>query len=238
MPAWGENLSDIDDMDLPAEAEAGTLAEQLFRKLTEAILQGELPPGSKISEPLLARRYGVSRGPLREALHRLQERKLITRSANHGARVVEPTPQALGELFIVREALEGMAAREAALLATEAELAGLRDAILRLEMELQLVTIPQPYIDGSADRDFHVLIAQASRNPMLVALLCSELYPLLRLYRGRSNNTPARRRQAVREHRRILEAIEERDPELAELLMRRHIAAARGRREAVLSGEK
>ena len=61
------------------------MAEWLFRTLNEAILGGELAPGSKISEPLLAKRYGVSRGPLREALHRLQERRLITRSANQGA---------------------------------------------------------------------------------------------------------------------------------------------------------
>ena len=65
--------------------ESGTLAEQVYRRLSAAILAGELAAGSKISEPALARQYGVSRGPLREALHRLQERKLITRSANQGA---------------------------------------------------------------------------------------------------------------------------------------------------------
>ncbi len=67
-------------------------------------MNGDLPLGSKISEPALAKLYGVSRGPLREALHRLQERKLITRSANQGARVIQRTPEMLYHLFTVREA--------------------------------------------------------------------------------------------------------------------------------------
>src|SRR6266568_8200404 len=100
----------------------GTLAEQLYRKLGDAILAGDLAPGAKINEPALARHYGVSRGPLREALHRLQERKLVTRSANQGPRVVKPSAEVLAELFVVREALEGMAARLAAINATDAEI--------------------------------------------------------------------------------------------------------------------
>src|SRR4051812_38512748 len=164
---------------------SGTLAERLFLELGEAIVRGELAPGSKISEPSLAKRYGVSRGPLREALHRLQERKLITRSANQGARVVAPTSQGLRELFVIREALEGIAAREAARHITDDELAGLRRTVERHAADLDASPSPHPLADGSADRDFHFAIAQASRNPMLIELLCSEFYPLLRLYRGR-----------------------------------------------------
>jgi DNA-binding GntR family transcriptional regulator len=218
-----------------AEDGQGTLSEQIFQKLTDAIMRGELPAGAKISEPALARQYGVSRGPLREALHRLQERKLITRSANLGARVVIPTPQALHELFVVREALEGIAAREATLHATDAELAALRETITRLGAQLDASTQTPPYTQGSPDRDFHFRIAQASGNPMLIELLCAELYPLLRLYRGATTDTTDRRRQAVREHARLLSAMEERDADLAEMLMRRHIAAARKRRAALLA---
>src|SRR5262245_49733861 len=99
----------------------GTLADRLFDDLLLAITRGELAPGSKISEPVLAKRYGVSRGPLREALNRLQERKLITRLANQGARVAEQTPRALSDLFVVREALEGMAVRQATLRCSAAD---------------------------------------------------------------------------------------------------------------------
>lgn len=214
----------------------GTLAEQLFQKLTDAIMTGELPLGSKISEPALARRYGVSRGPLREALHRLQERKLITRSANHGARVIERTPQTLYDLFVVREALESIAVREVALRCRKDEIEALRDAILRHEADLKALPELEPYVCNEPQQDFHFLIAHASRNPLLIELLCSELYPLLRLFRARSNETLQRRRKSVMEHKRILSAIEERDAELAEMLMKRHIVSARQSR-AVLFPE-
>jgi DNA-binding GntR family transcriptional regulator len=69
----------------------------------------------------------------------------------------------------------------------------------------------------------------------LIELPCAEVYPLLRLYRGQLPGVRPRRRRAAIEHERIVSAIEDRDPELAELLMQRHIAAARGRRETALA---
>jgi DNA-binding GntR family transcriptional regulator len=215
--------------------DSGTLAEQVFRRLSAAILAGELAPGAKISEPALAKQYGVSRGPLREALHRLQERKLITRSPNQGPRVVKPSAEVLAELFIVREALEGMAARLAATNATDAEIVGLRAAVTESVVGLNGTPDAGAELDERYDQDFHFSIAQCSRNPMLIDLLCAELYPLLRLYRGQLALVRPRRRPAVIEHERIVSAIEDRDPELAELLMRRHIAAARLRRENALA---
>lgn len=218
----------------PEDADTqGTLAEQLFRRLTEAILRGELPPGSKISEPLLAQRYGVSRGPLREAMHRLQERRLITRSANQGARVVEATPAMLDSIFAVREVLEGLAAREAATRLDGATLEALRETVARHEAQLAGKLPPEHTALGSADHDFHFIIAQASGNPLLIEMLCDQFYPLLRLYRSRRDNLALRARALV-EHRRILDAIEDQDAELAELLMRRHIASARQRRGEAL----
>jgi DNA-binding GntR family transcriptional regulator len=217
--------------DPAAQESTATLAERLFEKLTDAIMQGELPLGSKISEPALARRYGVSRGPLREALHRLQERKLITRSANLGARVVERTPQALYELFVVREALEGIAAREAVLRCSEDDLAALHDSVVRHEAEVRALSEYEPHVPGSPSHDFHFLIAHASRNPFLISLLRSELYPLLRVFRAQANESRERREQSVMEHKRILTAMQDRDAELAEILVRRHVANARRSRE-------
>lgn len=217
------------------QEDGGTLAERVYRRLSAAILSGELAPGAKISEPALARAYGVSRGPLREALHRLQERKLIARSANQGPRIVQPSPAALAELFVVREALEGMAARLAANHATDTEIAALRAAVMRSAHAPDAEASVAADLDEQHDRDFHFAIAQCSRNPMLIDLLCAELYPLLRLYRGAPTGFQPHGRRPVVEHERIVSAIEDRDPDLAELLMRRHIAAARLRRETVLA---
>jgi DNA-binding GntR family transcriptional regulator len=222
------------DADDPTES-GDTLAEQVYRRLSAAILAGELAPGLKLSEPALARQYGVSRGPLREALHRLQERKLITRSARQGPRVVRPSAAALAELFMVREALEGMAARLVATHATDAEVARLRAAVTVNAAALDGNDGALMEIDDRHDQDFHFSIAQYSRNPMLTELLCAELYPLLRLYRGLPAGVRPRARRAVVEHERVVSAIEDRDADLAETMMRRHIASARVRREAALA---
>lgn len=222
-----------DDTDLTDGGD--TLAEQVYRRLSAAILSGDLAPGVKISEPALARQYGVSRGPLREALHRLQERKLITRSARQGPRVVRPSAAALAELFLVREALEGMAARLAASHATVAEIARLRAAVNDNAAALKDNDGTLMEIDDRHDQDFHFAIAQYSRNPMLTELLCAELYPLLRLYRGLPAGVRPRARRAVVEHERVVAALEDRDADLAEIMMRRHIAAARARRQAALT---
>jgi DNA-binding GntR family transcriptional regulator len=218
-----------------AAENGGTLAEQVYRRLSAAIMTGELAPGAKISEPALAREYGVSRGPLREALHRLQERKLITRSANHGPRIVKPTPEALAELFVVREALEGMAARLAATHATDTQVAALRAIVTSSSAVAEGDDSGALDLDEQHDRDFHFAIAQCGRNPMLIDLLCGELYPLLRLYRGIPADPRPSGRRPVIEHERIVCAIEDRDPDLAEMMMRRHISAARLRRETSLA---
>jgi DNA-binding GntR family transcriptional regulator len=233
----GANVQDCQQIGREAESSDGgdTLAQQVYRRLSAAILAGDLAPGVKISEPALARQYGVSRGPLREALHRLQERKLITRSARQGPRVVRPSVAALAELFMVREALEGMAARLVASHATDAEIARLRAAVTDNAAALNGNDGALMEIDDRHDQDFHFAIAQYSRNPMLTELLCAELYPLLRLYRGLHAGVRPRARRAVVEHERVVSAIEDRDADLAEIMMRRHIAAARARREAALA---
>jgi DNA-binding GntR family transcriptional regulator len=210
-----------------------TLAEQLYRRLMAVILLGELASGAKLSEPALARQYGVSRGPLREALHRLQERKLITRSPNQGPRVVKPSVEALAELFAVREALEGMAARLAALHATEADIAQLRTIVSDATARHNRVEALPAESRDPGDHDFHAAIARCGRNTMLIDLLCIELYPLLRLYRAMLPRPAAHR--ATIEHEHIVTAIEDHDPDLAEMLMRRHIAANRVRREKALA---
>jgi DNA-binding GntR family transcriptional regulator len=211
-----------------------TLAEQLFHRLTDAILKGELPLGSKISEPVLAERYGVSRGPLREALHRLQERHLITRIPNQGPRVTEATPAMLQAIYGVREVLEGLAAREAAQAMTVDDVAALADGVRRHEAEIAGREPGLHNALGSSDRDFHFRIARAAGNPILIDLLCNQFHPLLRLYRSRQDSLELRARALV-EHQRILAAIQDHDPDMAELAMRRHIRNAGQRRAEAMA---
>ncbi|HGS4438664.1 TPA: GntR family transcriptional regulator [Vibrio cholerae] len=203
-----------------------TKSENLTEYLIEAIVEGQLAPGSKISEPELAKQFQVSRGPLREALMRVEGLGLIERIPHIGARVIQLSPTKLVELYAVREALEGMAARLAARNITEIELAGLESLLSTHSTHIYQVE-GASYFHQQGDFDFHYRIIQASRNQQLIGLLCDELYHLLRMYRYQSPRSHSRPVEALEEHKFILRAIRQRDEELAEMLMRRHISRSR-----------
>ena len=208
------------------ETDSGTLSEQVFRRIREAIVRGDVAPGSKISEPELARTYGISRGPLREAIHRLEGQRLVVRVPHAGARVAALSLAELVELYEIRESLEGMACRLAAERLTPQGIDELRQLLDTHERDPAFQAGTGYYLQ-EGDHDFHYRIIQASGNGMLVRLLCGELYHLVRMYRLKVSATPNRPRQAFAEHHRILDALAEGDGELAELLMRRHIAASK-----------
>lgn len=203
-----------------------TKSENLTEYLIEAIVEGQLAPGSKISEPELAKQFQVSRGPLREALMRVERLGLIERIPHIGARVIQLSPTKLVELYAVREALEGMAARLAARNITEIELAGLESLLSTHSTHIDQVE-GASYFHQQGDFDFHYRIIQACRNQQLIGLLCDELYHLLRMYRYQSPRSHSRPVEALEEHKFILRAIRQRDEELAEMLMRRHISRSR-----------
>lgn len=206
--------------------ESGTISESVFRAIQSAIVKGEIAPGSKISEPELARIYGISRGPLREAIHRLEGQRLLVRIPHVGARVVSLSHEELIELYEIRESLEGMACRLAAERMQQAEIDDLRRVLDTHERDATFQA-GLGYYQQEGDFDFHYKIIQGSGNGTLTQMLCGELYQLVRMYRIQFSAIPNRPRQAFNEHHRILDAIADRDGELAELLMRRHIGASR-----------
>lgn len=203
-----------------------TLAERVFHQLQDAIVRGEISPGTKITEPGLSRTYGISRGPLREAMRRLEAHRLIERIPHVGARVVRLSMQELLELFDVREALESTAARQAAERMTASQVTGLRDVLAVHEGQDDLKR-GEAYYQREGDLDFHYRIVLGSHNRMLMNLLCNDLYYLVRLYRTQFSASGKRPQRAFVEHHRIVDAIEAGDAELAELLMRRHVRASR-----------
>ncbi|MCC4800769.1 GntR family transcriptional regulator [Enterovibrio norvegicus] len=199
-----------------------TKSEGITEWLIEAIVLGKFASGMKISEPELSRELGVSRGPLREAMMRLESMGLVERVPHVGARVVTISAAQLAEIYAVREALEGMAIRQACANITQTEIESLRQLLKRHEQHIDHVD-GATYFHQQGDFDFHYLIIQASRNSKLIGLLCDELYHLVRMYRTQSTRTASRPENALNEHLQILDALEERDAELAEMLMRRHI---------------
>ncbi|UAB68898.1 GntR family transcriptional regulator [Vibrio sp. SCSIO 43132] len=213
-------------MSIEAPEKEATKSENLTSSLVEAIVEGQIAPGSKISEPELAKRFNVSRGPLREAIMRLEGLGLIERIPHVGARVIHISLTHLSELYAVREALEGMAARLAARYITDEEIEGLSQLLSTHSDHIEQVE-GSSYFHQHGDFDFHYRIIKASRNSKLVTLLCDELYHLLRMYRYQSPRSHSRPEQALEEHKFILKAIQNRDEELAEMLMRRHISCSR-----------
>jgi len=203
-----------------------TTADKVFDHLLQAIVNGEIPHNSKISEPELAKQYSISRSTLREALNRLEKSQLIVRTPNIGSRVVECSIEKLLEIYIVRESLEGMACRQAAEKMTDDELADMRN-MLKHHAEAQQLIDGTSYYQEEGDLDFHYKVILGSHNQQLIDILCGQLYHLVRMYRIQYGMNSPRASRAFKEHSRILEAISERDGELAELLMRRHIEASR-----------
>ncbi|HLV77550.1 MAG TPA: GntR family transcriptional regulator [Marinobacter sp.] len=203
-----------------------TRADEAFDCLQTAIVKGDLAPGERIGEVELCSRFNLTRGPLREALGRLESRGLLVRRPHAGVKVVSVSAEMLLELYQIREVMEGLAARQAAERMTDEEIRDLKatlDSHERMIEEAQ----GQAYYQAEGDYDFHHRIATGSRNAKLAQMLLGDLYYMVRMYRYRLSTSSGRPQMALGEHRRIVEAIGQRDGELAEFLMKRHINAAR-----------
>ena len=202
-----------------------TLSGQTTIALREAIIEGVIAPGEKLNEPKLAEQFKVSRGPLREAIRRLVAMRLVRHVPHVGATVVTLELRDIMELYDVREALEGKAAALAAENMSEADIAKLRSL---LELHRQHAHNNQgEYMQTEGDFDFHYQIIKGSGNQLLTDQLCDELYHLIRMFRFQTSRFKARSNRALIEHEQLIYAIEQRDPQLAEMLMRKHIARAK-----------
>ncbi len=218
---------------LPDSERAVTSADKTFLLLRKDIVEGVIASGSKLSEAELAANYLVSRAVIREAINRLESCHLVERKANVGARVVNITTDGLMEIYQVRAALEGMAARLAATNMTGDEIADLKKL---LGTHFQIVKNGENYYQEAGDLDFHYRIILGSKNNQLISMLMESIYHLIRMYRVQLGMSGPRVTMAFDEHKQIVQAIENRDAELAEILMRRHIMYSRDNLHKKLSG--
>jgi len=217
---------ELNTLNNPTHLAAVTTADKVYEQLLQQIVNGIIAPGSKISEPELSKRFEVSRSTLREALNRLEKCHLIERKANVGSRVVDCSIEGLLELYITREALEGMACRQAAMNMTDEEVLSMQQ-MLKDHSNQQDLKDGISYYQEEGDVDFHYKVILGSHNQQLINIICGQLYHLVRMYRIQFGMKSSRAKRAFQEHSQIIQAIADRDGELAELLMRRHIAASR-----------
>ncbi|MBN9427406.1 MAG: GntR family transcriptional regulator [Burkholderiales bacterium] len=204
-------------------AKATPLAETILNELLHRIYDGRLAQGDVINEAAIAEDFGVSRGPVREAVRRLQGLQLVTREPYLKARVVTLTQEGARELFEMRMALEGMACRLAAERMTDEEI---NELLRELELDRQRALDGEGADGAPRVFDLHERIVRASRNSRIIDALCGDMYHLLRMYRRRSGAVPERKSQAYAEHWQIIRALRARDGDLAESLMRSHVARA------------
>lgn len=206
--------------------------DQVVDRLESAIITGELASGARLSEQAIATSMGISRGPLREALRRLEGRGLIERIPHIGARVTALLSQNLEEVLVIRESLEALACRLAAESITDAELKGLEALLKRQSSRTQ----GERSYHESPDQDFHLAIIMASRNQKLISILRDDIYYLMRLHRYRSGGRPGRSTSIPGEHQAIFDALNERSPDKAEAAMRRHLTSAHASIRSSLRG--
>ncbi|HBD12268.1 MAG TPA: GntR family transcriptional regulator [Porticoccaceae bacterium] len=223
------SLSDNYDIHLQPEkltSIPNSAVDQLYQRLRFDITHGHIPAGSKIGEAQLSRDYQVSRSTAREAIGRLEAAYLVQRKANASPRVADLSLHDLLEIFHVREALEGMACRLAASRMKDAEIAEL-EHLLREQMNSTELQSGRAYYQKEGDLDFHYRLVQGSGNNKLIHILCDELYARVRMYRYQFGMESPRASDAYAEHLQIVKAVADRDGEMAEMLMRRHIRASR-----------
>ncbi len=205
----------------------GDLVDRIFEQLVDDIMSGQLAPNQKLTEEAISKRFSVSRGPVREALRRLEERNLVEHEPNAGVRVTSFSLNDFLAMIQVREALEGMACRLAAQNMPDEKIHEIRHYLnQRYEADLQEAS----QNGGSADTsyrdielEFHYRIAFSCGNSALSKMLSKDFYRTMRIWRRHQTEIPRRGNLDKDEHLKILRAIEDREPDFAETLMRRHI---------------
>jgi DNA-binding GntR family transcriptional regulator len=193
------------------------LASSAYQRMREAILAGEFEPGAPLFEVHLASSMGMSRTPVREALKVLARDGLVEVVQSRGYIVPRRSMDDLRELFELRESLEGMAARYAALRATDGELAELEALCEQYAQEQDWAQWAQ------IGTSFHTVLLAAARNARLTLILDSLKGQIVHSRRSVLQADGQRRDAAIREHRSILEAVMAHDPDAAEEAARAHV---------------
>lgn len=213
---------------LQADELVQSLAEAAYHELHRLITTGQLDPGRMLAERTLCDKLGMSRTPVRQALHRLVVEGLLEAEPNRGVRVREYSTEDILGLCIVREALEGQAVRYAAPRITDEELDGLRD--LCTAMETVPTEDPAEYAFRFRELDvqFHQRIVDLSGVPVLIDHYRRHHIAARQILGWHATRAPlalqaqrARAQASDKNHRLLVEALATRDPARAETELRR-----------------
>lgn len=222
------NTPKLTDPKLETDAKY-SLAEHVRDTLREAIASGEYAPGQRIRESDIADRLQVSRTPVREGLRQLEADGLLVFEPWRGVIVAELNNQQIVELYKVRAALEGLAARNAAKHMDESEIEVMSHLVARAGKEKDVRNL------AALNKQFHEIIYSASHNRYLIKTIQSLRSPLS-LLQGTTYSIADRAREAQAEHAELLEAIRKRDGDLADEIAQRHLKGAEVARLRMMAG--
>ena len=199
-----------------------SLADQVYDRLENDIIQGVYPKGEILTELKLAEQLGVSRTPIREALRRLEQERLIT-DAGKGSRVIGISEEDVLDIMNIREHMEGLASYYATVNMT-------REGLLELKHIIDLMDFYFEKWDVEhlrrADDDFHDAICRLSKRTVIKDTLVP-LHRKTRRYRKIAMENKNRATCTLKEHHEIYEAIASGNAELARKLATQHIIQAR-----------
>ena len=199
-----------------------SLADQVFEKLENDIIQGIYPKGEILTELKLVEQLGVSRTPIREALRRLEQERLIA-DAGKGSRVLGITEDDLLDIMNIRERIEGLAAYYATINMTDEGRAELSHIV---DLQEFYFNKNDPDHLRQVDDEFHDAICRLSKRTVITDTLIP-LHRKTRRFRRIAMEDRERTAKTTQEHRDIYEAIMSGDALLAKKLTKAHIANAK-----------
>lgn len=208
---------------MPTKPSRGRATEAVSNALREAILDGALPPTTWLREDEIAAALEMSRTPVREALRRLADEGLADKTAHHGTVVAPMSLDDILALYVIRENLEGLASRLAAVRRDPELAASLRE--VQKEMEA-LAASGDAAALAKLNLVFHRLLREATGNQYLKRFL-GQVEQAVRRLSPTTFTYPGRTEQACAEHLAIIEAIEAGDADAAEAAAKSHMRKAR-----------
>jgi DNA-binding GntR family transcriptional regulator len=202
------------------EFEGTSRAEYAYKMLLDAIREQRLRPGERVREDEVSRMLGISRTPVRQALHRLQARGLLKQAPARGLLVGELSRQQVVELYAMRELLEGAAARLAAQHASPSDILAMRSVLNEFRK-----AAPEARKLARVNRLFHATIHEAAHNRYLSQSL-DDFSDTLALLKGTTFSLKGRWKAELAENIELVDAIENHDAETAETVARKNMRNA------------
>lgn len=196
-----------------------SLRGRVYHQIREDIISGHYKKNEELREATVAKELGVSRTPVREALHQLELEGLVAIVPNKGAYVKGFTDKDIHDIFVIRSLLEGLCAKWATEHITSEQMQVMEESVCLAEFHMQ-----QGHMEQFAEQDsrFHEILYQASGSTVLKDLL-TDYHQYVKRVRKASIAKKERLEHTNEEHKNIMLAIKEKDGEKAEMLAHKHI---------------